>query len=240
MNNTLIVRDMTAAEAETAIEQINNHAGEIRRLLRELKERRGYHALGYTSFESFCQERLNITRRTGYRQIQAGIIDETLMCPVGHTPERVARELATLHDPIAIRLAYTLAERQAVILQLPNPTAEITRAAVNTVKQIEETGGDVNLDGNLVPALTPITPTAADGAVTHELNEIHADDKQRAVDHMTPNLVSGHAKQIINVLPDGRLVLLIPVADAERIRAAQMRNDISVYYAVRATPKKSI
>jgi hypothetical protein len=144
-------------------------------------------------------------------------------------------------------LAQNLAERGAALLMLPSgqPDGDLTKAAGNIATQIVEGNGHLNVNGNILPATMPVAPgnsttptlTVADIAVVHELNEVHADNRQRALDHLPEPLFKGKAK-LVTAGRDGRVTVWIDQASINRLMAAQVECEVEAYLILTAIPKK--
>jgi hypothetical protein len=70
------VPPMTAAEARDSVEKINNHATQIRALVLDLYERRGWEALGYTSWRACVVSEFEQSQSRLYQLLDAARLRE--------------------------------------------------------------------------------------------------------------------------------------------------------------------
>lgn len=102
MSEALVTQKAELAELEKTIERGLSNFVEVGNALLEVRKQKLYkHVLGFKTFEAYCEERWNLTRRHAYRMIDAAETSQILW-PTGHnseTPsERQLRELAPLRD----------------------------------------------------------------------------------------------------------------------------------------------
>jgi hypothetical protein len=69
---------MTAAEARDSVEKINNHATQIRALVLDLYERRGWEALGYSSWRACVVSEFEQSQSRLYQLLDAGKVERNL------------------------------------------------------------------------------------------------------------------------------------------------------------------
>jgi hypothetical protein len=138
---------LTEREARAMTEECRRLLDGARQLLRQLKLRQGWRAMGYDSWASFVSRELGISLSQAYRQVTAGEI-EIIISPEGNLrriPERHLRPLAALRDdPDALRYAWQTAVHTAPEGHL---TAQWVEATVKTIAEARTTGGYVDVYG---------------------------------------------------------------------------------------------
>jgi len=175
--------DMSKPEALTSINQINNkltaiegHLSQIRRLVVELNERKGWKALGYTSFRECAEAEFGKSMRTIYNMLTSGIVERNVfpdsenfaesanIHPV--IPDVVAKELKTL-EPADQKAVYEFAVATA---PEGNVTARWAKATRVVYEQAKLTGGYVDIGNG--------ESTALEAAVAQEAHETMLRQKQ--------------------------------------------------------------
>jgi len=112
-----IVTVMTRAEAEQCEAEIVSTGSRLRALLVEFYERRGWDALGYSSWRSWSSARLGASENMAYRELMAGRLERELFDDsqkIGLLPETHLRPLAPLRDdPEMLRETWDRAQQMA-------------------------------------------------------------------------------------------------------------------------------
>lgn len=144
-----IVSLMTEAEALNAERDIITTGNRLRALLVEFYERRGWAALGYTSWRGWAAAKLGQSENMAYRELLAGQVERHLFDDsqkIGLVPETHLRPLAPLRDdPDALRETWGRANELAEEEGKPR-TARHVEAAV-----AERSAGDELADEPLTP-----------------------------------------------------------------------------------------
>jgi hypothetical protein len=134
---------MTAAEARERVDQIKSQFGEIRKLVLDLFERKGWEALGYGSWREcviteFTESQAHLYRLLDAAKIEKdlsqGVENQNAISPNGETapiPEGVLRPLSKLKEPEKRRTAWKKATENN-----PKPTA---REVAKAVAEVNET-----------------------------------------------------------------------------------------------------
>jgi len=130
MNPTIIaVRPMIYSEAKECVNQINANMTNIRSLVLDLYERKGWDALGYESWRECVVKEFKQSQAYLYRQLEAAQT-EKVISPIGEKveiPESQLRPLVTLrNDPGKQREAWQKAVETA-------PEGKVTAAHVARV-----------------------------------------------------------------------------------------------------------
>jgi hypothetical protein len=122
-----VVALMTTDEARAAVESINQHMNSARAILLDLYERRGWAALGYTSWRECAVAEFDQAQRTLYQELQAAQIEQRIapMAQIGTIPERQLRPLAAL-TPMEQPVAWQEANERAN----GKPTARVVEQVV--------------------------------------------------------------------------------------------------------------
>lgn len=90
---------MTADEARLATQKFNAQVSETWALLYEIRERRGWEALGYPNFAAYVQAELRVEKSRAHQLADAGRVVKVLSTIGGSVEnERQARELAAAGD----------------------------------------------------------------------------------------------------------------------------------------------
>lgn len=119
---------MRAPEARRCVEAINSHIANIRSLLWELYTRKGWLALGYSSWRKCVTSEFDQSQAYLYRQLQAAEIEQEIspIGEIGKIPESHIRPLVQLPSEVR-RTAY-----EEAVATAPNGTVtskHITRVA---------------------------------------------------------------------------------------------------------------
>lgn len=101
-----VIAVMTETEARTCVAAINGHMNSARALLLDLYERRGWAALGYSSWRECAVAEFEDSQRHLYRQLEAAQIERRIdqIGQIGTIPESHLRPLTALtpmEQPIA-------------------------------------------------------------------------------------------------------------------------------------------
>ncbi len=91
---------MTEVEARNCIARIKEHVINIRKLLLELEERRGWEVLGYKSMRQCMVNEFTHSKAHLYRELKAGKVERKVspMGDIGIIPERQLREIGKLPE----------------------------------------------------------------------------------------------------------------------------------------------
>src|SRR5690348_7356154 len=81
--NVKIIEPMNADEARKCVQKIRDHVVEIGHLVRDLREREGWKALGYKSFTDCLNHEFNYSRKHLYEMMKAAPIIDALL-PTGN------------------------------------------------------------------------------------------------------------------------------------------------------------
>ena len=200
---------LTEHEARAMTEECKRLLDGARQLLRELKLRKGWQALGYDSWATYVAHELGISLSQAYRQVTAGEI-EVIVSPEGdlsRIPERHLRPLAALRDnPEMLRYAW-----QTALHTAPNGrvTTRWIEATVKTVNEARTTGGFVDVYGE---------QCAITAAITAEAYESHKQRRQALAEHNPPLLNERYAtldeaiQALARLSPPGAIRLLVYTA----------------------------
>ena len=115
-DQTDVVPLMSADEARECIAEIKAHEKGLRARVFDLYERRGWDALGYTSWRECVLSEFDSGQATLYQELTAAKIERQIsaMAEIGTIPERQLRPLAPYkHDPEAARAIWDNAHRYA-------------------------------------------------------------------------------------------------------------------------------
>ncbi|MBT9098426.1 hypothetical protein KFZ76_11980 [Methylovulum psychrotolerans] len=97
--------DMTLEEAQEAHNSLKNLQSVARKILLEIRDRKGWKALGYSSFAEYGEKEFGYDQTYIYRLAKAEEVQKTINSPLGELPETHLRELGRL----------PAADRQAVL-----------------------------------------------------------------------------------------------------------------------------
>jgi protein gp37 len=136
---------MTRVEAQRAVERMKYLDGELRREIYDFRRRRGWVALGYTSFDACLSELFGKHRSRIYQELAAAeievhiddskstVVDKPLL--IGSIPERTLRPLTEIKDnPEKVREAWDLALSRTD----GKPTGRAVEEAVAELKARDE------------------------------------------------------------------------------------------------------
>jgi hypothetical protein len=156
---------MDATEARECVNLINKHLGNLRALLHDLHNRKGWEALGYQSWRECVNQEFAYDQSYLYRLLSAAQVEINIHSPVGEIPERQLRELAKI-EPMAQRIVYEVAKQTA-----PNGdiTAAHLKSVVNVFAEVVTTGAID--DGTGVQIKVSEIIDAAINEETHERKE---------------------------------------------------------------------
>jgi len=131
INAIPVLPDMTLAEAQTKHAELKSVHSLARTMLLEMRDRKGWLALGYSSFSDYGEKEWGYTQSYISRLTTAAAIQEKLNMPIGinEIPESHTRELGNLPNDDAMREVYdrVTAENEKV-------TAKAIQDAVNEWK----------------------------------------------------------------------------------------------------------
>jgi len=120
--------DMTVEEAQEAHSSLKKLQDVARNILLEIRERKGWKALGYESFADYGEKEFGYDKSYIYRLADAAAVQKTVKSPFGELPETHLRELGKL----------PAADRQAVLDDIcasgKKVTAKRIQDAVNLFK----------------------------------------------------------------------------------------------------------
>lgn len=115
---------MSEIEARACVDRIKALTEDVAALLLDLRDRDGWQALGYESWQECIQAEFHMSRSYAHRLINAHLVEQVLTLPIGnveHLPESHARELVPLLDqPDKMRAAL----KDAIETSGGKPTAE--------------------------------------------------------------------------------------------------------------------
>lgn len=126
---SIVVTDMTRAEAEAITQNLKNHISDMWAMLLEMRDRKGWKALGYASFEAWGESELGFSKPHLYRlasaaEVQANL--KSLQLETTGIPESQLRPLAQLP-----------AKDQAEAFQIAKSRAETDNGGKITAKIVE-------------------------------------------------------------------------------------------------------
>ncbi|MDQ3802505.1 MAG: hypothetical protein M3416_01420 [Acidobacteriota bacterium] len=121
MSTVLKFEGMTEARARKLTRQVNESFTEAGRILKEMRDSKGYELLGYQTFESYLKAEVNYSRVHAWRLIESVEISDRVL-PVGNAllPETHARVLRLVPE-----------ERQAEVYDEVVKTAETSKKKVS-------------------------------------------------------------------------------------------------------------
>ncbi len=96
----LVIREMTHVEAKECVSKINSTLTNVRSLILELYERKGWEVLGYRSWRECVTKEFKQSERYLYRQLEAAQTEKNIW-PIGQKsiPESQLRLLTSLPTP---------------------------------------------------------------------------------------------------------------------------------------------
>ena len=126
MSREIAVKPLTEDDARAFVETIKKRIGDIREMLIELYDRRGWEVLGYDNWDAFVEEEIGWSKRYANMQLSAGKIEQKLLTtakpqvgtmvptppPTSPIPERQLRPLASLPEDQQVA-AYMDAKEEA-------------------------------------------------------------------------------------------------------------------------------
>ena len=123
---------MTKQEALDCIDKINHGVKELRQLLFDLHERKGWKVLGYGSWRDCVNERFTQSQSYLYRQVGAAKVEQAISPKgeIGVYSESVLRPISALSDKESMQEAWSLSMDKAADEKKDLPTAKITKAVV--------------------------------------------------------------------------------------------------------------
>jgi hypothetical protein len=129
---TTDVVSMTEKEAVECIYKINRGVKELRLLLFELHERKGWKVLGYDSWRDCVNERFTLSQSYLYRQVSAALVEQVISPngEIGVYNESVLRPISSLSDDESMKEAWGLSMDKAAKEDKDLPTSKITKAVV--------------------------------------------------------------------------------------------------------------
>ena len=127
MENAITIRPMIYKEAREVVDQINSNMNNVRYLVLDLYERKGWEALGYASWRDCVTKEFQQSQRHLYEQLEAAQTEKNICATAQNIPERQLRPLAKLRDnPDQQREAWQKAVETA-------PEGKVTAAHVSKV-----------------------------------------------------------------------------------------------------------
>lgn len=167
-----VIDAMSAEEARRSIDRINGHIDQLYRAVLDFYERRGWEALGYTSFRACAQTEFSMSWQHLYRLLDAGRVERNLFLPGEKTlPEKHARELKRLKDPVHQREAYLRADERAAASGRDEPT---TADVAWAVRSVEKESGAYDRKAVIASGYTELTERMVLGELTEEQARILA------------------------------------------------------------------
>lgn len=137
---------MDATEARDVVRRINEHLGNLRALLLDLHNRKGWQALGYTSWRECVNAEFAYEESYLYRLLSAARVEGNLDLPMGEIPERQLRELAQV-EPEQQKIVWDVINLTAKEFSVP-VTTSLIKSAVNVITTgilTKSVGGEVAL-----------------------------------------------------------------------------------------------
>jgi hypothetical protein len=126
METALATKAMTYKEAKACVDGINSNMNNIRALVLDLYERKGWDALGYESWRECVVKEFKQGENYLYKQLAAAQAEKNI-CTTVQIPERQIRPLTRLNDdPEKQRVAWQKAVETA-------PEGKVTAAHVQKV-----------------------------------------------------------------------------------------------------------
>lgn len=136
---------MTKAEAEEAVIRLKDHVQGAWYELTEIHDRRGWRALGYTSFEAFVAGELGISKSHAYRLMDAGRMlkemevdnktspngDELLSSDIYRATEAQLRELRQLSEEVRQQVSQQIEWGTTSMAQIREMAAGMKSAAAS-------------------------------------------------------------------------------------------------------------
>lgn len=138
--------DMTVEEAKECVRLIHTHLGNLRALLLELYQRKGWRVLGYETWRACAVQEFAYDETYLYRLLSAAIVEQNVFSPIGENRESHLRPITAL-EPDEQRIVWTVVKETA-------PNGKVTTGHVNSVvavfKEVMVTGAVDNGDGESV------------------------------------------------------------------------------------------
>lgn len=212
--------DMTWDEAVSTNEQINGKAAELARLLIDMRDRKGWKALGFKSWTAYLSsDMLQFSRKHLTELVRAKPVTERLQDVGIVTNHSVANALASFPDELQIPIMRTTLQRY--------PEATESRVKrVGTVMTQMVTSGHVES--------TPGTTNAVEAALNLEDEE--AAKRQQAYKQTNVPVLAGHAL-VFNVSNEKATLRIDNPALLDALKEAQ-RCDYPVYVMIQRTSQR--
>ena len=148
---------LTAAAARRIVSEINAHARDTRRLVKELHDGRGWLALGYETWEACVAAEFDFSRFHSHLLIRAAEVDEDVS-PIGDAPVRVSHAKLLARAPRELRAeVYARAREKAGAGPV---SARLVREVLVERGIIGAQGGAGRGRGGGAEALSPSSPGA--------------------------------------------------------------------------------
>lgn len=126
--------DMTIEEAKECVRLIHTHLGNLRALLLELYQRKGWRVLGYASWRQCAVQEFAYDETYLYRMLSAAITEQNLNLPIGEIPESHLRPITAL-EPEAQRIVYNVVTLTAEEMGIP-----VTASLMKSIATVAATG----------------------------------------------------------------------------------------------------
>lgn len=153
---------MTREEALYHTQQCQHHAGKLREHIAMIYERRGYEALGYTTFEEWAEHELNTGYQWALKMRNAHVVQQELASalPIEHLPTKHAEQLHKLETPEQKISAYQRAGQMAAAEGAGIATRHVQRAVEIVMHEQAVTESDYPVIAHMM-ASGDITPAHA-------------------------------------------------------------------------------
>lgn len=149
-----VIPQMTKVRAEYLVSQINAKATEMRQMLAELHDLKGWQALGYGSWRECVTTEFGQSASQLYRELAAKRLEDELgVSPNGEIPEYTAR-LINAQPADARWEIYAMAK---VVSGDSEPGTTEVKAAMRVRDEILATGGHVSAAGVSLPVQAALT-----------------------------------------------------------------------------------
>lgn len=123
---------MTVTEARECVNLINKHLGNLRALLLDLHNRKGWQALGYSSWRECVNQEFAYDQSYLYRLLSAAQVELNINSPLGEIPERQLRPMTAI-EPEQQKAVWDVINLTAKELKIER-TATVVKSIVNVIK----------------------------------------------------------------------------------------------------------
>ena len=148
----VVVNEMTSMEAEAATAKIKGYVATAYRTLAEVHERRGYLAMGYTSFADYLKVEFDMSRGHGYRLLHQAEVVKAIEAAAGLSPdgdvvpaveitEATARKIHPHLGDVTGEIAARVDAGEDAVVVVPEVVSSRASSAARVTKPIEERCG---------------------------------------------------------------------------------------------------